>query len=57
MQKGHLYSERSHTVPGYAFVHDFALTKSYYVLCLNPVSLSLRKLLGGASCVASVQVC
>ena len=43
-------------MPGYAFVHDFALTQSYYLLCLNPVRLDLGTLLKGASCVGSVQV-
>lgn len=56
MQKGQLLTECGHTVLGYAFVHDFGLTASYYLLCLNPVRQSMGKLLRGASCVASIQV-
>ena len=55
MQDGQLSGERSLTVPGYAFVHDFAVTQRHFLLALNPVDLRLGALLRGASCVASVR--
>jgi carotenoid cleavage dioxygenase-like enzyme len=31
--------QASHTLPGFAFVHDFAMTENYYVLFQNPVTV------------------
>ena len=55
LQDGVLVLEQSLTVPGYAFVHDFAVTQRHYLVALNPVELRLGALLRGTSCVASVQ--
>ena len=48
-------SRSQHTLPGYAFLHDFTLTKHYYVIFRNPVTLHLIPfLLGQKGAVHSV---
>ncbi len=46
---------RKYTLPGFAFLHDFALTENYYVIFQNPVTVeNLPYMLGiapAASCV------
>lgn len=50
-----LCSDRSYQLPGFAFLHDFALTKSYYIIFQNPVTVdNVPYILGkapAASCV------
>ena len=44
-----------HSLPGYAFLHDFTVTQHYYVIFRNPVTLSLLPfLLGQKGAVHSV---
>lgn len=50
-----LISQVNHTLPGYAFLHDFSVTQHYYVIFRNPVSLHLMPfILGQKSAVHSV---
>lgn len=53
---GQPLSSHSHTVPGFAFLHDFALTPRYAVFFQNPVSFNplpfLLGLKGAAECIA-----
>ncbi len=37
---GTLVAKRDHTLPGFAFLHDFALTENYYIFFQNPVTLN-----------------
>ena len=50
-----LARERTITIPGFAFLHDFAITKSHYVLMKNPVTVDNAMYMSGkapaASCV------
>ena len=47
-----------YVVPGFAFVHDFAMTASYYVLFQNPVSVdNAPYLLGKSPAVSCVRWC
>ncbi len=36
-----LLSHSQHSLPGYAFLHDFTITQQYYVIFRNPVNLHL----------------
>ncbi len=50
-----LVSQTVHSLPGYAFLHDFAVTPQHYVVFQNPVHLSLAPFILGqqapAQCV------
>ncbi|MGF1569620.1 MAG: carotenoid oxygenase family protein [Nodosilinea sp.] len=52
---GQSLAQHSHTVPGFAFLHDFALTPNYAIFFQNPVSLGplpfLLGLKGAAECI------
>ncbi len=52
---GKVISQHSHTVPGFAFLHDFALTPNYAIFFQNPVSFGpfpfLLGLKGAAECI------
>nr|WP_238717856.1 carotenoid oxygenase family protein [Petrachloros mirabilis] len=37
---GTLLQSQTHSIPGFAFIHDFALTPNYYLLFQNPVTLN-----------------
>jgi all-trans-8'-apo-beta-carotenal 15,15'-oxygenase len=37
---GKLLRQHSHSVPGFAFIHDFAITKNYCLFFQNPVSFN-----------------
>jgi all-trans-8'-apo-beta-carotenal 15,15'-oxygenase len=39
-QEGQVIRQQSHTVPGFAFIHDFALTPNYAIFFQNPVSFN-----------------
>lgn len=39
-ESGHLLQKRTEIIPGFAFVHDFAITPNYYIFFQNPVSLN-----------------
>ncbi|KAK3267487.1 hypothetical protein CYMTET_23959, partial [Cymbomonas tetramitiformis] len=39
-----------HEFPGYAFMHDFAITKNYYVMFHNPVDLEILPFMVGEKC-------
>ncbi|CAD7695684.1 unnamed protein product [Ostreobium quekettii] len=43
-------SETEYDVEGYAFIHDFALTKNYYVIPQNPVSFDIAGYASGQKC-------
>ena len=47
VQEMQLVSRKQHTLPGYAFLHDFTVTRHYYVIFHNPVSLQLVPFLSG----------
>ncbi|HEY9880363.1 MAG TPA: carotenoid oxygenase family protein [Leptolyngbyaceae cyanobacterium] len=53
---GQLLSSHSHTVPGFAFIHDFVLTPNYAIFFQNPVSFNplpfVLGLKGAAECIA-----
>ncbi|HEY9738818.1 MAG TPA: carotenoid oxygenase family protein [Trichocoleus sp.] len=53
---GEPFSRHSHTVPGFAFLHDFALTPNYAIFFQNPVSFNpmpfILGLKGAAECIA-----
>ncbi len=52
---GKVVEEYSHTIPGFAFIHDFAITPNYCIFFQNPVSFNpfpfLFGLKGAAECV------
>ena len=51
-----LVSKSQHSLPGYAFLHDFTVTKHYYVIFRNPVGLDLLPfLLGRKAAVHAVR--
>ncbi len=54
--EGNLLHRDRHTIPGFAFLHDFALTPHYAIFFQNPVQLNplgfLLGLKGAAECVA-----
>lgn len=54
--KGKLLGQHSHTVPGFAFLHDFALTPNYAIFFQNPVSFGPLPFLlgfkGAAECIS-----
>ena len=37
---GKLVRRHAHTVPGFSFIHDFAITPNYAIFCQNPVSFN-----------------
>ena len=37
---GKLLRRHSHSVPGFSFIHDFAITPNYAIFCQNPVSFN-----------------
>ncbi len=37
---GQLQHHQTHSIPGFAFIHDFALTPNYYLFFQNPVTLN-----------------
>lgn len=39
-QNFQLLRKQSHTVPGFAFIHDFAITPHYYIFFQNPVKFN-----------------
>ena len=48
-------AQQRHTLPGYAFIHDFAVCDGSYVVFRNPVSLALLPLIAGVrSCVQCI---
>lgn len=38
--EGQAIQERQFTIPGFAFIHDFVVTPSYYIFFQNPVTLN-----------------
>ncbi len=52
---GTLISQISHTIPGFAFLHDFAITPNYCIFFQNPVELNplpyVLGLRGAAQCI------
>jgi len=38
--EGKLVRRHSHSVPGFSFIHDFAITPNYAIFCQNPVSFN-----------------
>jgi all-trans-8'-apo-beta-carotenal 15,15'-oxygenase len=52
---GVVVEEHSHPIPGFAFIHDFAITPNYCIFFQNPVSFNLFPFLfglkGAAECV------
>lgn len=56
LQNMELVSKSQHSLPGYAFLHDFTVTKHYYIIFKNPVSLDLMPfLLGRKTAVHAVR--
>lgn len=53
---GELAHKQQTTVPGFAFIHDFALTPNYYIFVQNPVSFNplpfVAGFKGAAECIA-----
>ncbi|WP_017299144.1 carotenoid oxygenase family protein [Nodosilinea nodulosa] len=54
--QGNALRQHSHTVPGFAFIHDFALTPNYAIFFQNPVSFGpipfLLGFKGAAECIS-----
>jgi all-trans-8'-apo-beta-carotenal 15,15'-oxygenase len=54
--EGHAVMQHSQSVPGFAFLHDFAITPNYAVFFQNPVSFAplpyLLGLKGAAECIS-----
>ncbi len=54
--QGKLFHQSSHSVPGFAFLHDFALTPNYYIFYQNPISFNplpfLLGMKGAAQCIS-----
>ena len=54
-QAGHIAWERSHSIPGFAFIHDFAITPNYCIFFQNPVAFNpipfALGLKGAAECI------
>lgn len=54
--QGNALSQHSHTIPGFAFIHDFALTPNYAIFFQNPVSFGpipfLLGFQGAAECIS-----
>ncbi len=52
---GQLTERRRHTLPGFAFLHDFAITPNYYIFVQNPVSFNplpfVLGIKGAAECI------
>lgn len=52
---GQVVQRQAHTVPGFAFIHDFAITPNYYLFFQNPVFLNplpyVFGLRGAAECL------
>jgi all-trans-8'-apo-beta-carotenal 15,15'-oxygenase len=52
---GSVITQHSHSIPGFAFLHDFALTPNYAIFFQNPVSFGplpfLLGLKGAAECI------
>jgi all-trans-8'-apo-beta-carotenal 15,15'-oxygenase len=52
---GEVVEQHSHTIPGFAFIHDFAITPNYCIFFQNPVDFNpfpfLLGLKGAAECV------
>ncbi|MEA5462227.1 carotenoid oxygenase family protein [Leptothoe sp. PORK10 BA2] len=53
--KGRLARTHRHNIPGFAFLHDFAITPNYYIFFQNPVSFNpvpyLAGIKGAAECI------
>ncbi len=53
--QGSVISQHSHSIPGFAFLHDFALTPNYAIFFQNPVSFGplpfLLGMKGAAECI------
>ncbi|MBW4575612.1 MAG: carotenoid oxygenase family protein [Aphanothece sp. CMT-3BRIN-NPC111] len=45
--KGKVVQRHSHSVPGFAFIHDFAITPNYCLFFQNPMDLNPLPYLGG----------
>ncbi|MEO0540254.1 MAG: carotenoid oxygenase family protein [Cyanobacteria bacterium P01_A01_bin.105] len=54
--KGRLVHQQKRSIPGFAFLHDFAITPNYCIFFQNPVSFNpfpfLMGLKGAAECIA-----
>jgi all-trans-8'-apo-beta-carotenal 15,15'-oxygenase len=54
-QSGQLISQHSHSVPGFAFLHDFVITPNYCLFFQNPVAFNplpyLFGIRGAAQCI------
>ncbi|MGG6237761.1 carotenoid oxygenase family protein [Nodosilinea sp. AN01ver1] len=54
--EGNALSQHSHSIPGFAFIHDFALTPNYAIFFQNPVSFGpipfLLGFKGAAECIS-----
>lgn len=52
---GQLFHQSAHSIPGFAFLHDFAITPNYCLFFQNPVSLNpvpyVLGLKGAAQCI------
>lgn len=46
--KGEIVRQQEHVLPGFAFIHDFAVTPNYYIFFQNPVKFSPLPFLFGA---------
>lgn len=54
-QAGHVVKQHAHSVPGFAFIHDFAITPNYCLFFQNPLFFNplpyLLGLRGAADCI------